>query len=173
MSNTKPTPEELNQHGLKTFKGIEVGLGAVDISRWLDPTGVHCMDVCPDTRYVNDDEVETYKSGGDVIPRCPRCGESASWTGYDERIDWVVVGGESGSNACPMHPDWARSLRDKCAEAGVPFLFKQWGEWLPDNQNPSIAHPHDESGAIRVGKKSAGRLLDGVLHDGHPAARHV
>lgn len=45
------------------------------------------------------------------------------------RIDWVVVGGESGPNARPMHPDWVRSLRDQCVEAGVPFFFKQWGEW--------------------------------------------
>lgn len=49
-------------------------------------------------------------------------------------IDWVIVGGESGPNARPMHPDWARSLRDQCAAAGVPFHFKQWGEWLPWTQ---------------------------------------
>lgn len=49
-------------------------------------------------------------------------------------IDWVIVGGESGPNARPMHPDWARSLRDQCAAAGVPFHFKQWGEWLPWSQ---------------------------------------
>ena len=47
-------------------------------------------------------------------------------------IDWVVVGGESGPKARPMHPDWARSLRDQCAGAGVPFFFKQWGEYGPD-----------------------------------------
>jgi protein gp37 len=47
-------------------------------------------------------------------------------------IDWVIVGGESGPNARPMHPDWARSLRDQCQAAGVPFMFKQWGEWGPD-----------------------------------------
>lgn len=46
-------------------------------------------------------------------------------------IDWVVVGGESGPKARPMHPDWARSLRDQCVAAGVPFFFKQWGEWSP------------------------------------------
>ena len=46
-------------------------------------------------------------------------------------IDWVIVGGESGPHARPMHPGWVRSLRDKCAAAGVPFLFKQWGEWVP------------------------------------------
>src|SRR5690606_39843428 len=46
-------------------------------------------------------------------------------------IDWVVVGGESGPGARPMPPDWARSLRDQCVAAGVPFLFKQWGDWAP------------------------------------------
>ena len=45
-------------------------------------------------------------------------------------ISWVIVGGESGPNARPMHPDWARSIRDQCQEAGVPFFFKQWGEWI-------------------------------------------
>lgn len=44
-------------------------------------------------------------------------------------IHWVIVGGESGPGARPMHPAWARSLRDQCQAAGVPYLFKQWGEW--------------------------------------------
>lgn len=56
--------------------------------------------------------------------------------GDDEKYDvpplsWIVTGGESGPGARPMHPDWARSLRDQCQKAGVPFLFKQWGEWGP------------------------------------------
>jgi protein gp37 len=46
-------------------------------------------------------------------------------------IHWVIVGGESGPGARPMHPDWARSLRDQCVDAGVPFFFKQWGSWEP------------------------------------------
>lgn len=83
-------------------------------------------------------------------------------------VDWVIVGGESGPGARPMHPDWARSLRDQCAPAGVPFLFKQWGEWLPDNQNPEISGPCGESQAIRVGKKAAGRHLDGIEHNSFP-----
>lgn len=83
-------------------------------------------------------------------------------------LDWVVVGGESGPSARPMHSRWVRDLRDQCAASGVPFLFKQWGEWLPDSQNPAVAPPHEQNGAIRVGKKAAGRLLDGVLHDGYP-----
>jgi protein gp37 len=57
------------------------------------------------------------------------------------RIDWVIVGGESGVGARPMHPDWARPLRDQCVEAGVPFLFKQWGEWHTDAYLMSTGAP--------------------------------
>lgn len=99
-------------------------------------------------------------------------------------IDWVVAGGESGPGARPMHPDWARSLRDQCAAAGVPFLFKQWGEWCegmarPDWEgvaNDGSLRVNDEALSVvpmsRVGKKAAGRELDGVLHDGYPEVRH-
>lgn len=83
-------------------------------------------------------------------------------------LDWVVVGGESGPNARPMNHNWVSSIRNQCVGACVPFLFKQWGEWLPDNQNPAIQGPCGDTQAIRVGTKHAGRLLDGVLHDGYP-----
>ncbi|WP_375283419.1 phage Gp37/Gp68 family protein [Sphingobium yanoikuyae] len=128
----------------------------------------------------------------------------------DHRIDWVIVGGESGPNARPMHPDWARSLRDQCSaaclrgdEAPVPFLFKQWGEWAPmdaagiasdrpvsdrcgnvrDWMNRYVVADgdawarrvrghtftgHGTDLVYRVGKKEAGRLLDGIQHDGYP-----
>lgn len=81
----------------------------------------------------------------------------------DARLDWVIVGGESGPGARKMQPAWARSLRDQCANAGVPFLFKQWGAWSP---LPS-AIPADT--LYLATKKIAGRLLDGVQHDGMPA----
>ncbi|HEX3809571.1 MAG TPA: phage Gp37/Gp68 family protein [Rhizomicrobium sp.] len=96
--------------------------------------------------------------------------------------DWVIVGGESGPNARPMHPDWARSLRDQCAAAGVPFFFKQWGEWQHETQigaaMVSLAqvwaatlHPWpDDTGSMRLGKKTAGRLLDGAEHNAYPEA---
>ena len=85
------------------------------------------------------------------------------------RIDWVIVGGESGPGARPMHPDWARSLRDQCKAAGVPFFFKQWGEWEPrrgfacpdDLPRDGWHHFDPECSMRRVGKKNAGRLLDG------------
>jgi protein gp37 len=101
------------------------------------------------------------------------------------RIDWVIVGGESGPKSRPMHADWARDLRDQCVAAGVSFFFKQWGEWAPGEcvhrvtgpieaadwfndhwthfkvylQDP--CHRDVEPDAYRVGKKEAGRLLDG------------
>src|SRR6185312_14401070 len=50
---------------------------------------------------------------------------------WERCVDWVIVGGESGHGARPMHPDWARSLRDQCAAADAPFFFKQWGEHGP------------------------------------------
>ncbi|MBL1436542.1 MAG: phage Gp37/Gp68 family protein [Rhodobacteraceae bacterium] len=68
-------------------------------------------------------------------------------------LDWVIVGGESGPKARPIHPDWARSLRDQCVEAGVPYFFKQWGEWLPIGQNGfnhwSAVTPRDRKGIWR------------------------
>ena len=83
-------------------------------------------------------------------------------------IDWVICGGESGPGARPMHPNWARSVRDQCVAAGVPFFFKQWGEWSPIactegiHESPFGYHlvpPY--LGFSKVGKKKAGVLLDG------------
>jgi protein gp37 len=92
--------------------------------------------------------------------------------------EWAIIGGESGPGARPMHPDWARAIRDQCAAAGVPFFFKQHGEWigLPDDRGP-ISTPDDrvhqfDDGEVcyRVGKRRAGRLLDGVEYNAFPEA---
>ncbi|MFK4794910.1 phage Gp37/Gp68 family protein [Sphingobium sp. ZW T5_29] len=100
-------------------------------------------------------------------------------------LDWVIVGGESGPHARPMHPDWARSLRKQCEEAGVPFLFKQWGEWFPyggidadgcqnsrdlgERSGKWHIWGENDGFSARVGKKQAGRFLDGIQHDGVPS----
>lgn len=104
------------------------------------------------------------------------------------RLDWIIVGGESGPGARPMHPDWARSIRDQCAAAGTAFFFKQWGAhaWTPDDvcytdapkwgreRGFPIGTPfhHHASGhtSFRVGKARAGRLLDGISHGAMPPA---
>lgn len=89
-------------------------------------------------------------------------------------IDWVVAGGESGPGARPMSPEWARSLRDQCAAASVPFLFKQWGEWIPMLGQAANVPVREKltmpDGWVmgRAGRKAAGRLLDGVPHDVYP-----
>lgn len=88
------------------------------------------------------------------------------------KIDWVIVGGESGPNARPTHPAWARSLRDQCWIASVPFHFKQWGEWADARQFEGCGldlnrNAYDAAtDTIRIGKKAAGRLLDDVEHNG-------
>jgi protein gp37 len=88
-------------------------------------------------------------------------------------LDWVIVGGESGPGSRPMHPDWARSLRDQCAAAGVPFFFKQWGEWAPYDRSKAdgatLATPNSLDAPMqRFGKKLAGRSLDGIEYSEMP-----
>ena len=102
------------------------------------------------------------------------------------RIDWVVAGGESGPGARPCHPDWIRQARDQCQAAGVPFFFKQWGEWLFLSQLDSVLSEREKEvmlfrggrrpgsnqiECLRVGKKRAGALLDGIPWREFPAAR--
>ena len=89
-------------------------------------------------------------------------------------LHWVIVGGESGPGARPMHPDWTRSLRDQCQTAGIPFFFKQWGEWLPqDHFHCSLAYGAavtflSKMRFVRLGKQGAGRSLDGLEWDAYP-----
>ena len=107
-------------------------------------------------------------------------------------VDWVIVGGESGPNARPMHPGWVRSIRDACFVAQVPFFFKQWGEWAPhravaggdeggdlrrghvrylegDGREPDGHFRKGDAAVAKVGKKKAGRDLDGRTWDEVPA----
>lgn len=137
----KRIPELCKIHAAVRFLSCEPLLGTVDIEQWIDPI---------DLGYV---------------------GKSF--------LDWVICGGESGSNARPMHPDWARSLRDQCQEAGVPFFFKQWGEWepfgtydgrqiLPWGEYEVPTESSEGFGFLKKGKKAAGRLLDGVIHNAFP-----
>lgn len=96
------------------------------------------------------------------------------WAGSCESgitgLDWVIVGGESGPGARPMRPDWVRSIRDQCGYEGVAFFFKQWGEHVDIDQAPDQTHRDVDARVnlagnpqrvYRVGKKAAGRELDG------------
>ncbi|MBO0683143.1 MAG: phage Gp37/Gp68 family protein [Candidatus Dormibacteraeota bacterium] len=94
-------------------------------------------------------------------------------------IDWLIVGGESGPGARPMHPDWARELRDRAEARGVAFFFKQWGAWAPASWPEAIVDAEPRQPGTprvnpvfmgRVGKSAAGRVLDGRTWDGFPWA---
>jgi protein gp37 len=98
------------------------------------------------------------------------------WTGW-EFISWAISGGESGSGARPSHPDWHRRTRDWCGQYGIEYQFKQWGVWAPSAEIGFHGHEHQSKHTMppyemmRVGKKAAGRSLDGRTHDGYPEVK--
>ncbi|MDB5095563.1 MAG: hypothetical protein JWO85_3664 [Candidatus Eremiobacteraeota bacterium] len=100
-----------------------------------------------------------------------------------EGIDWVIVGGESGHGARPMHPAWVRDVQDRCAWDNIPFFFKQWGRWAPVGDDRDVReasktlvigdNPMMDQDDIVFGfsKASAGRMIDGRTWDEFPAVR--
>lgn len=94
-------------------------------------------------------DVDLFDVDGDISVAL---GETSTPLYPADMIDWVIVGGESGANARPVKKEWATAIRDQCAESDIKFMFKQWGAF---NENGE-----------RVGKHAAGRLLDGVEHNG-------
>lgn len=145
------------------FLSCEPLLGPIDLTRWLDtPLVCGCGG----------------EPGGATFGCSAECMQRES-----PGIDWVIAGGESGPGARPMHPNWARVLRDQCGSAGVAYFFKQWGEWRPSGAiglgsvDPSrsiiVGPPQDEHGCglelVRIGKHKAGRELDGRTWDEFPA----
>ena len=149
------------------FVSIEPMLGPVDVWPWLMPVCKMC-----------DGSASVPVDGGGTP--CPRC---INDQGVDpDRLDWVICGGETGPGARPMHPDWARSLRDQCQSAGVPFFFKQWGKYCYPDQMPedtydavdvhhNLAGHGDYNKPWGVGKKLAGRLLDDEEWNQYPDQR--
>lgn len=143
------------------FVSCEPLLGLVDLTPWLEPRCRLCGGLEPQNI--------------DGLPPCE----------MELPLNWVVAGGESGPRARPMHPDWVRSIRDQCQAAGIPFFFKQWGEWLPDDhctdeqwhrarerygREEPYSRLGEGPGALTVstfqrwalvGRKAAGALLDG------------
>lgn len=158
-------PDLLATPAAMRFVSAEPLLGPVDFTEWLHDSTCEYSLIGP---------------GYDVVCTCSEPREVS--------LDWIVAGGESGPGARPMHPDWPRSIRDQCAAAGVPFFFKQWGEWAwsPDEysledadiwaanvfgrnlQSMELTEGHM---AYRVGKARAGRLLDGIEHNAMPEVK--
>lgn len=136
------------------FVSVEPMLGPVNIEPFIEGTCLFCY------------------GQGEVGPRTP-C-KSCNGTGEGGKLGWIVCGGESGPGARPIHPDWARKVRADCVAARLPFFFKQWGEYIPICQ----ANETQSRGRIvcdgkhgnwhKVGKKAAGRELDGQVWNQMP-----
>lgn len=172
-------PILLDTPAAKRFVSVEPMLGEVDLAPWLggDDGGFICKN-CGVFEETDRD--------------CATCGADA-WedeNGKQSPLNWVICGGETGPGARPMHPEWARRVCDQCAMAGVPFHFKSWGEWVPHDfgsvyldrsgrmvtstaasEYNGFTVSNDSVLVRRVGKRAAGRLLDGVLHDAMPEVR--
>lgn len=137
-------PQLLQVNG-KKFLSIEPLLGPVKIADWFYPKNIIGM------------EDESADGKHHFV--------------YKQEIDWVIVGGESGHQARPMHPDWARDIRDQCGAAGIPFFFKQWGEFVSVSEQEGDGRHHtfpDGATLRRIGKKYATHTLDGRTHDAFP-----
>lgn len=139
----KRIPELIKYRDLSrvVFLSCEPLLGDIDLRKWI-------LEYNGD--YIGDDDLPCgMMPVGDINPK----------------FDWVIAGGESGPNARPSHPEWFRVLRDQCKNSGVPFNFKQWGEWASVSDAEGEGqhfHFYDGTTMRRVGKKKSGRLLDGV-----------
>jgi protein gp37 len=167
------------------FLSLEPLLGPIDLWRWA---GVHHH---PD----NDLDAAQSRAAIEAVLKAARR-QMRKIHGRSSGIDWVIAGGESGPKARPMHPDWVRNLRDQCQAAGVPFLFKQWGEWTtatrevcPDSSmsrnkaiwlgqdgtqaKPSCLGLDNPIAVIRIGKARAGRFLDGREWNDLPGVDHA
>lgn len=157
---------------LRIGLSIEPMLGPIDLAGLC--TGWHFIDCLRGVRY-HDAPIDVPSA----TQQCPS-------------IDWVICGGESGFDARPMNPAWVRTIRRQCADANVPFQFKQWGTWIPgevysigdsqgharhiDGQEHRGKASHWWEGDVarglistKVGAAIAGRMLDGIEHNGFPA----
>lgn len=171
------------------FLSMEPLLQQVDIGPWLSGSQ-ECANICGwRTSELDYPRKEKCNSCGDSFDSsvleefCPECGsgdfsfvcpdcDASVVSNHPETVclDWVITGGESGPGARPMHSAWVESIRDQCQATGTPFLFKQWGEWcpLPTPINFKNKRYDIKSGSAKIGKKAAGRLLDGRTWDEFP-----
>jgi protein gp37 len=138
------------------FVSCEPLLGEVDLNIGVCPECGGCGETS--WHYFQDDGMDT----------CDACGGNGTAV---DKLDWVIVGGESGPGARPMHPKWALDIRNQCVEAGVPLFFKQWGEWKLIRDAGEDPMPENERLWERVGKKAAGRLLGGREWSDFPKVR--
>ena len=170
----KRIPHLLSVPARVRFLSCEPLLGPVDLTAWIG------RNTWLNSRLINCDE-HTVVGEDDACNGCPNGGTECAGR-WDRGLHQVIAGGESGPKARPTHPDWLRQLRDQCAEAGVAYMFKQFGAWAPmDIDRGGVVRLVDTDGTVRAGgkqgsavamsrcgKKAAGRTLDGRTHDEFP-----
>jgi protein gp37 len=148
---------------------VEPMTGPVDLDRWMPR-----FDHCPEEREFEETPEHLCAFGIETgCQGCPGTGGGDCAAVMTPGIGWCIAGGESGAKARPSNLEWFRALRDQCVSAGVPFHFKQWGEWAPDyyiedDDPPGTPLKQAAESMSRVGKISAGRLLDGRTWDEVP-----
>ena len=167
----------------------EPALGPLNLIPYLGHNAYKCECGWHDTEHTLHTRGYCRKTKSPEVAICKQCGKRAE---IFRGLGWAVVGGESGPGARPCHSDWIRSLRDQCQAAGVPYFFKQHGEWYPfydrDIDDPDWQNVPEENGKVRrlnlegghgfhgdrviyfkrVGKKAAGRVLDNRIWDEMP-----
>ena len=142
-------PDLLQLPAARRFISAEPILGPVDLSMWLPKVnGPRHPD--PET----DAEVRGDEAEGRRVDES--AGLVEGWHRGWSPLSWVIVGGESGPGARPMHPEWARSLRDQCVAARIPYHFKQWGEWAPRG-GYGFSDPLPDDHGVRVRLSLDGR----------------
>lgn len=176
-------PKLLEVPATKRFLSCEPLLGPITIP------GFDRTSWCPICRAIVADAIATPHESVHGVNLFAEFDAAKHCVGVPAMLNWVIAGGESGAKARPMHIDWLRGIRDQCAYAGVPFHFKQWGEWSTvydrDREDPDWRHcPNEDDGGGRylnlagghgfhgervtyvrkVGKKASGRALDGREH---------
>lgn len=136
------------------YVSYEPAVGPVDFREWLTPlSGV------------------SFAHGVRPSSETTRHGERIGYLSIDTKpvhtrrpaLDQIIAGGESGPGASPSHPDWFRSARDQCAEAGVPFFFKQWGAWTPDTPTGLVAGDVFPSDPSRAGEIAWSTVVDSTV----------
>ena len=164
-------PSLLSVQARVHFLSMEPLLGPVDLTDLPDPSGLdHSrMDALRGKFWMKPEHVTWPVPAGTTV-------NGRTYVNLCGWIDWIITGGESGGTARPSNPQWFRSLRDQCADAGVPYLHKQNGEWVSvsEVEGPGRHHTFEDGRTVRrIGKKRAGRTLDGVIHDGFPVPMEI
>ena len=159
---------------LKAARGIPwVGLS---IEPMLGGINLAKLEIATPKGYTDDENWAMDARTGRFAPIIMLGGGAWELDGGDNRtasLDWVICGGESGTEARPVEVRWVWDLRDQCAETGTPFFFKQWGAWHADAMAYTDGQGRNPPPNMKIGVKRSGRTVAGRTHDEFPRIAHA